>query len=479
MFTALLVDDESWSLMGLKDSLNWEEAGLRIVYETTNSLDALETIERIRPDVVFTDIRMPVLSGIELIGKCRDRGAGAEFVLVSGYAEFEYAKHALQYGAFDYLLKPINEEELGKLVSRLVLRLSEKAIMAKTSVSVYASGDFDFDLAYGASGFQRRHSLYRACVLNDTDPDAIAEVAEIAAVSAVTLKAGFRKQALLLNYEPEAEEALKRALSHLTGEQGASGFAGLSEPSREADWNKLLEQAFKAASERFFNPKACVRHYTPMDQGAVRAWFDRFLGVLASRSAKDFREICDGLPETFGQAGFGVEALEYFHNGAAALLRYKYGDRFAEAKFEPLTYDGLTAKYKNAADYADFVHQTCDAVAFAQPKETASDEAFGKLLDHIDSHFGEELYLTDLARNFHFSLTYLCEVFRKKTGKTFTKYLNDLRLERAKEHMLLTDLSIAEIAEKTGFKDYFYFSKLFKKTFGASPSYYRKGEQAR
>ncbi|MFD2332965.1 response regulator [Cohnella sp. GCM10020058] len=476
MFTVLLVDDEQWALMGLKSSLEWERAGLSVVCETTNSVAALEAIERLKPDVVFSDIRMPVYSGLDLLRMCREKGISSDFIIVSGYAEFEYAKSALKYGAYDYLLKPINEEELRKLARKLVVHLSER------SVSERGADLFDFEELFDRTGVGpgNRYASSQACLLSGVAPNEIASALTIEEVSSLILKAGYEQYMVLLNFAPAAAQAVDEAIDRLlreTERSGGSPGSGFSEAAnRSANWSKLLEQANKAHASGFLDSDTPLRRYTRADTAAVKQLVDRFFTAASARHADELGDLCRSLPALFKQPGFGIEAVEYFHNSLAVLYRYKYGERFAEAALEPLTYNGLAARHKNASDYAEYLYQTCGVYTIGQPKQSASDEDFGKLLSHIHAHYSDDLYLGDLSREFHISPTYLCELFRKKTGQTFTKYMNELRLDKAREYMKLSDVSMAEISEKVGFKDYFYFSKLFKKNYGVSPAQYRKGE---
>lgn len=125
-YRVLLVDNEPWAIVYLKKTLSWEKLGFEIVAETANSLDALNMIQKLKPDVVFTDIRMPQLSGLELMQQVRERSAHCEFVIVSGFAEFSYAQEAIILGAFEYCLKPISAEQGENLLLRLRDHLSKQ-----------------------------------------------------------------------------------------------------------------------------------------------------------------------------------------------------------------------------------------------------------------------------------------------------------------------------------------------------------------
>ena len=108
MYRVIIVDDEPWALVGIRKFLERGSDQFRIIYETTNPVEALEAICSMEPDVVFTDIRMPEISGLDMITKSRQRGVQSEFVIISAFSEFAYAQQALRAGALDYLLKPLD-----------------------------------------------------------------------------------------------------------------------------------------------------------------------------------------------------------------------------------------------------------------------------------------------------------------------------------------------------------------------------------
>jgi len=115
----MIVDDDRWMLKGMRSIIPWEDSGFDIFGEATDGQMAFEMIVLHKPEVVFTDIVMPKLSGLELIQKVSKAGIKTEFVILSGHADFSYAQEAIKLGAFDYLLKPLENEELMDVLERL------------------------------------------------------------------------------------------------------------------------------------------------------------------------------------------------------------------------------------------------------------------------------------------------------------------------------------------------------------------------
>lgn len=119
MYHVFLADDEPWALMTLQNLIDWSDYGFVISGEAEDGEQALERIIRTNPDLIISDIRMPGMDGLSLLGTIRDRGLKAEVLLVSGYTDFEYARKALQYGCAGYLVKPVEEQELIEYLSKV------------------------------------------------------------------------------------------------------------------------------------------------------------------------------------------------------------------------------------------------------------------------------------------------------------------------------------------------------------------------
>ncbi len=119
MYKIFLADDEIWETIGLKKLIEKSGLPLQVVGEAENGIVALQQIEEKRPDILISDIRMPGLNGLELSQKIKEKGLDMAIILLSGYAEFEYARSALRYGVEDYLLKPVEQEMLEKALRKI------------------------------------------------------------------------------------------------------------------------------------------------------------------------------------------------------------------------------------------------------------------------------------------------------------------------------------------------------------------------
>jgi len=129
MYKVMLIDDEKWVVKSLNNMINWQTHGFHIVDTAFNGIEGYEKIAQHSPDLVFTDIRMPGMDGLELIRRCVERGDRADFIIATGYKDFDYAKKAIQYGAINYCLKPFEKVEIKEALDKFSERqLAKKAI---------------------------------------------------------------------------------------------------------------------------------------------------------------------------------------------------------------------------------------------------------------------------------------------------------------------------------------------------------------
>lgn len=126
MYKVFLADDEMWISFTLKKLIDRSGLPFQVIGEANNGVTALEEIEDKKPDVLFTDIRMPGLNGLELLEEISEKNLSVNVVLISGYAEFEYAQSALRLGGFDYLLKPVEQKHLNAVLMRLLTALQNE-----------------------------------------------------------------------------------------------------------------------------------------------------------------------------------------------------------------------------------------------------------------------------------------------------------------------------------------------------------------
>lgn len=126
MYSVYLIDDEPLILETMQNTIPWQEHDLIVIGSNSDPSAAIKEIEKLRPEAVFTDIKMPNITGIELVEKLKSKNIDAEYIVISAHENFSYARELIQLGAFDYLIKPVEEKQYTELLSRLLQRLEKK-----------------------------------------------------------------------------------------------------------------------------------------------------------------------------------------------------------------------------------------------------------------------------------------------------------------------------------------------------------------
>lgn len=189
MISVYIADDEAWITIGLKKLIQKSALPFEVIGEAHNGVTTLEDIKTLKPDVLFTDIRMPGLSGLEVMSYLSEHQIPTKVVLISGYAQFEYARQAMLCGAFDYLLKPIRQETLNKTLSRLRNEL-EPAAFTTPAAAAENTMITDFSAA-GSSLFKKILAYIQE---HDTEELSLTALAEMYNISSSRLSTLIKKE---------------------------------------------------------------------------------------------------------------------------------------------------------------------------------------------------------------------------------------------------------------------------------------------
>ena len=400
MFKLLIVDDEPMICEGLaayaqrfwKNSLEW-------VHTAPDGETAWKSIQENAPDLLITDIRMPHGSGIELLERIRGQELDIKAIVLSGYSDFEYVRDMARLGIENYLLKPVNEEELVSTVNNTLQKIEKEHGMRMQA--------------------RLNEDLIRENIINRWLYGAIGENELV-------------DRAEFLGLDLEAEEYLPCCI-RLLGTEEERG-------------TQLLFQIYTICRELL---KAEECYFSRNYNGDVIAVFCAPRGEAPGRAASALNRCLDQIRAQTGQKAY-------------VLLGNSVPD-----------YWKVSESFRNAI--ANGVH--IDRIRTAEEKEDEDGNASPfslRLAQYVLEHYREELSLKSLAQHFHGNAAYIGQVFRRDMHKSFSDYLRDVRLEKAKELLVSGNASAKEIGERVGFSNTTYFSTVFKKETGLSPDRYRK-----
>ncbi len=484
MWKAVIIDDEKLIRLGLKEYIDWAALGVTVCDTCADGMEGLQAVLKCCPDLVITDIAMPNMDGVALLKQVRLHGLSCEFIFISAYSDFAYAKDAVTYGAFDYLLKPLEAPVLFDCVRRCVQKLSaahradlpqldQKALgeIIRNMLTCLPQSEPAFHALLKYYGIVRDSSLYLAAVAEGRLDEIRFWLEKNLPVDAKMLFS-------------EISESVQVFLLHLPG---------LKEPLCR-DFREFMDQ-------KHFCYEFCAC------EDGVCAAFDQCLLVLlknrypvsedAARSALSFdtskalsgemvknlnHERIEGvmgalLQELDGAQPLGhAEKLELcarFLENAYRQMEECYGAPFS-GRLERGAYLRRMRGENNLYDAFLRLHQLLGELYEYMRSQAIGCPYTKEALAIIKKRYPETLTLKRVAKEIGVSTSHLSMVFKNDTGYSFSDYLFRHRMQAAQELIRQRKYKIYEVGARVGYPDVVQFSKRFKDHFHYSPKQWQK-----
>lgn len=473
MLKVVIADDESWIVESLKAMINWNDYGFVIAGCAYNGVEALKLIEELKPDVVFTDIRMPGISGLELIQKVRDElSMNTQFVIISGYAEFAYAQKAINHGAMRYCLKPFDKSELHEILTKagklINASLDAKACSLLDAIAGTGSDDSSEVIkALKEMGLEwdEAKGLVIVVTIGSSEPK------PFDGIKHVMLKIGIRKYIYI--FEGDNVDKV-RNLTVNTNFENIQGI-GISGVTTKVC---LLKEAYNSANEAayqfFINGDYGLHESILLKQVDINAVILKIEETINNNDIKEFEKTIELLKKYCKEEKFCIK-----HAFQTINSTMQYMSRITEEydEYYVYSYEQLVDTYSNALNMLDHLKLLVIKQLggnFDNKPMHSENETFKPIVEYINENYWQDLTIQLLSQKYYISVSYLCQLFKKETGSTFTNYISDLRINCACEMLKKSDIPVFEIGKKVGYRDYFYFSKLFKKITGKTPTQFRE-----
>lgn len=529
MYRILIADDEEQIREGIIRKIDWEKIGYTIVGSAENGLDALEKAEHLHPDVVMTDIKMPFLGGLELGEKLRESMPSVKLIFFSGFDEFEFAQQAIKMHAAEYILKPINSEELTETLRRIKAQI-DREVAEKRNVEVLKRqyeeslpvmrGQFLTDLIEGRVPKERLKAKAAQFRINlQADGWAVALLRVDAEEKTARVLQGQEELVpILLKSTTEGElEGYFRFVDFLAGDcvtviaaiRSADGVLPLvnrmdqiCSSARRVLGTKVMA-GVSTAAENLSQLQHCYQEaQSALEYSAVlggdkaisiadvepdtsaRAEFSEHdeSEIVSAIKLGNKREIAQKIDSVFGQFRTVVLPLSQYQifllEIVTSLLKVLHAYRIDEAAIfgENFSFVQTISKLHSLEDMKRWCTDVCMKISANIERERLDST---KLLtrsaeEYVRAHYQDPgLSVESLCSRLHVSPAYFSTVFKRESGKNFVSYLTEVRMRKAVELLNMTDDKTYIIAQKVGYTEPNYFSYVFKKKFGVSPSKYR------
>ncbi len=524
-YTILLVDDEEEVMQGMMKRMDWDSLGFSIIGYASNGVKAFEMVEEFQPDVIMTDIKMPYMDGLELAGRVKEEFPAAKILFFTGFDEFEYAKEAVHLEAEEYILKPINAAELAEVFTRLKIKLDQE-IHEKRNVEILRKyyleslpllqAEFYAALIEGRvleeelSGYLSDYQLSFtgpcfSCLVIHTSSCQIPEQMNPLLLSTSVQKQAQehlakRWQAKCFSYLGDtvliAQLKNETAISDLTDECdrfcryarrmiGAVVTIGIGQVYRGLlDMAQSYESAREAVSyrgiygsSRAINRKEVVPQKIMRSGAASDMELSAIFKMIRLGSAEDVEQAVEKYLE---HTSASEKSLQQYHIDImeliSALYRFSMNHEIADGFLGDIRtlYTSLLDMEPNAL--REWLTASCLSMrkAIISARNSSTKSFVSRAEEYVRNNYGnEELSLDCICEVLGVSNSYFSTIFKKETGSSFITYLTDYRMDRAACLLIETNEKSYMIAKKVGYTDPNYFSYVFKRRFGVSPSKYR------
>lgn len=518
MYSVILVDDEVFSRQGLRNLIDWESCGFTVTGEAGNGEDALALIRKTMPDLVITDIRMPVMDGLELIRRIREDETmqAMECIIISGHDDFAYAQKAVRYGVLDFILKPVDDKELQDVLQELAAKLDrakaereqqtrlhhERMISAliRGEASAEEIHDWAADQGFAADEAFR----YVLVEINDLHPWQDREHPTTETIRQTI--SGAVRELLDKTYDPyihehakrfgyilprsrcpEARGGLKRFVSRL--EERVSReldapvylYIGKAIPHLR-DLQEAYQTATNAALYKYVADSRIIIHdrlpEAPLNHASLdRALVGQLIEKVEEGAAEQLLPIIDNIFAAFREQRFAPEAVKLaIHACVTEVLKSLKRMDVEQEKLAHLSpmlgwQDLCLSPEELKRLFTAFLLESTDKLT-ANRRDSIKG-SIQKIKDYIEEHYHENISLKNIAATFYMNPVYLGQLFKKTYGVYFNEFLLDIRIKEAKKLLRQTDLRIYEIADRVGFKNADYFVTQFEKIESLTPTEYR------
>lgn len=533
MLKVFLVEDEFIVREGIKNKIDWQGNGYEFVGEAGDGELAFPMIQKTQPDIVITDIKMPFMDGLELSKLIRKEFPWMEIVILSGYAEFDYAKEAISLGVAHYLTKPISGDELIKELNALSERIEDKKrermlhekyirdmeenyfeerkklfqYMVTGGKSVPElldqAGKLDMDISalcynivlYKISSTKHSEEEYSGSVVevedrikNSLNPKHALLFDRSMEGKAIVYKADSLEE--LLAIQTESIDTIKEILSNYST---INYFGGVGRAvNRLGELSHSFEAASHAFAHRYLLDENTFMFFDSSDK-KVQSGNENFNLSNINPQEVDRKKVAE-----FLRRGEREEIVyfieEYFNNlgeqaaNSNMFRQYIAMDTYfavvafvvelGQDRSEIKQFDLVGGDLDDVPSTVNYLTGIMDkALEFRDGNvKKKYNDVIDRVIEYIGEHFNdEELSLNSLAANFNFSPNHLSMLFSQQTGVSFIKYLTDFRMQKAEDLLKCTNKRSVDISLEVGYKDPHYFSYCFKKYHGITPTQYRNG----
>lgn len=515
MYKLLLVDDETATRKGILNNINWQEIGIKEVRDAKNGVLALEIAKNFVPDILLTDIKMPKMNGIDLSHRVREINPDCSILIMSGYSEIDYLKSAIRLSALNFVDKPIDIKRLTEWIKKSVevqnrIRKNKEYI---ENNRWFLINDTALGLIRNKEDskkyIQQLKELYpdlspdckSLCImlkLFDQDFSGNLKNIDLSDISTrigklldnnschYVLGAADSSTVVIILFMPEdfsnepAFNALSEDLISICKPFELFISAGIAVNGPELAYESYIT-ALKLLEQIFFSKNKRIIRYDNRAKSLSHEYMSKQIEVFTSYIKNgDLEKAVKLIENTTFHISMHPNTetsivIDFYFKLILEVLRQK---NYSETKaISCPDYDNVLSRI-NSCNFLDEIKEYTQSIVNQYFNDIYASNALSPI-DQVlsiihNSYNNKELSLNEISQKTFLSVPYICVRFKEVTGKTFSRYLTEYRIEKSLELLKDKNNKINYIAEKVGFANGNYFSKTFRKIKGISPAEYRQ-----
>lgn len=535
MFKVLIIDDEPTIRKGLINIINWKKFQCEICGEAGDGIEGLEIIEEYKPDLIFADINMPEVGGLEMIKSAKAIIPYSKFIILSGYREFEYMQEAIKLGAFDYILKPSSIEDICEVVKRAVIELKyqrDNQLETKKLKKCFEESipllkekllhDIIFQININEEEIEEGFELYGIHIqefimmMIEIDGDSkkrepyqrqlyqfgiINTVEEMFAEEFKVEKVVLNSKQIAFIISPTDSSELLVDTVYKKGSniqqiiESCFDFTVTIAISTKGEGSSTLHDKMgeckSALAYRFYMGNSSIILYRDLNgfyKGQDNLPFEGYdkslCEAIKTGNEENVKNILAQINEKLIGVNLDPERIKTFYwNLIYEINMIRISIKNLEVQEREVSRD-ISSLYKlieNATQIKE-LQELLEEVALSvvgrinRYNKKNINQILQNAMNYICENYTISITLNDLAEHTYVSTYYLSRMFKKELGKNFVEYLNEVRIEKAKELLKSNRHKTYEVAELVGIQDPHYFSKIFKKYVNMTPTEYKENQ---
>lgn len=492
----LIVDDEPLICQGLMTTIPWKEMDIEVVGSAENGRKALEIMESKRVDIVITDVYMPEMDGIQLSATLLENFPDVAIIMISGYEEFEYARQALRIGVKDYLLKPVDIDELWTLVGEIKQQIEERRRQQQTKKETMLTNYLSQQLFHLPDSYHLSEKMnhdqyaYRFMLVekrnyyktkqSELTYEQLKPIIDQKNISSVGIEM-HENQLVLFLYDQEgiSAEKTKQLLSAI--QAFFNGEVSLAVSSCYHDMHQLATlyqelhsrlSFYRGTSKQVVTDSEKTPPVQPYDGNKQQA--ADLADAVFQQNKSTVQKIVRALFRDFQDQALTLQQIKK----QCLLLLDSIKEKAQESMFDPLDFqlneETDLLVFNTAGVIQDFLLADLGRMIDFVEESNDSHWIIQQAKQYMEKNYQQDIKAVEVAEAHYITPNYFSMLFKQETGHNYSEYLNMIRINKAKELLSDTSNKVFEIAEYVGYREYKYFVQVFKNNVGITPTQFRK-----